>query len=222
MKSSLSDDTTFSKENHRKKFSRSEDDAKKSLDERQNEAPTEPPRLVTLTYKELIEKQIPPRQFVLKPWLPEAAISMVYAPPGVGKSYLCLSAAAAIASGGTLFKTSPWVAPKPRKVLYIDGEMHESDLQTRVIKLLHEIGKNIPDDYLRYFNGSWQSGFIPDLSSAEGQAQIEEVIKDQGTEVLFLDNLTLYVVLVEKMKPIAGSKCSHGYSSSAGEELLWY
>ena len=148
------------------------------------------PRLITLTHKELIEKAIPPRKYVLHPWLPEAAISMVFAAPGIGKSYLCLSAAGAIASGGTLFKTTPWTAPEPQRVLYIDGEMHEADLQTRVKKLLHQMGKNIPEDHLRYLNGSWQEEFIPDLSIAEGQRLVEEVIADQGTKVLFLDNLS--------------------------------
>jgi putative DNA primase/helicase len=149
------------------------------------------PRLITLTYKDLLEKKIPPRKLILKPWLPEASISMIYAPPGIGKSYLCLSVAGAIASGGKLFKSSPWEAPAPKRVLYIDGEMHESDLQTRIKKLLHEFGGNIPDEnYLRYMNGSWQAEFIPDLASLEGQKLMEEVITEQGTQVLFLDNLS--------------------------------
>lgn len=148
------------------------------------------PKLITLTYQELIAKDIPSRKFILKPWLPEAAISMIYAPPGIGKSYLCLSAAGVIASGGRLFQNTPWEAPEPRKVLYIDGEMHEIDLQTRVKKLLYSFINNIPEDYLRYLNGSWQETFIPDLSSIEGQQLIEEVIAEQGTQVLFLDNLS--------------------------------
>jgi hypothetical protein len=148
------------------------------------------PRLVSLSHNALLQKAIPPRKFVLKPWLPEAAISMVFAPPGVGKSYLCLSAAGAIARGGQLFKTSPWIAPEPKRVLYVDGEMHEADLQIRVKKLLSNIEENIPDDYLHYINGSWQENFIPDLSSIEGQKLLEERLFDQGAQVLFLDNLS--------------------------------
>ncbi|MBS0649429.1 MAG: AAA family ATPase [Verrucomicrobia bacterium] len=148
-------------------------------------------RLITCSYFELVAKEIPPREYVLKPWLPEAAISMIYAPPGVGKSYLCLSVAGAIASGGKLFKSSPWEAPKPRKVLFVDGEMHEVDLQTRVKKLMHDFEKMIPgENYLRYLNGSWQKVFIPDLSTVEGQEFIEEIIAEQGTQVLILDNLS--------------------------------
>jgi putative DNA primase/helicase len=149
------------------------------------------PRLVSLTYKALLQKEIRPRKFILKPWLAEAAITMVFAPPGVGKSYLCLSAAITIASGGKIFRASPWEAPEPKRVLYVDGEMHEADLQIRVKKLLTDFGGNIPnDDYLRYLNGTWQSGSIPDLSTIEGQKLVEEVIVDQGTQVLFLDNLS--------------------------------
>jgi putative DNA primase/helicase len=144
------------------------------------------PRLVTLSHNELIGKTIPARKFVLKPWLPEAGVSMIYAPTGVGKTYLCLSIAKAIASGGRLFT---WEASERRRVLYVDAEMHESDLQARVKKLLSE--SVIDDDYLRYWNGSWQADlFLPDLSTSEGQKFIEEIIDHYGIQVLFLDNLS--------------------------------
>jgi putative DNA primase/helicase len=122
----------------------------------------------------------------LKPWLPEAGISMVFAPPGVGKTYLCLSIAKAISNGGKLFD---WLAPEQRCVLYVDGEMHESDLQSRIIKLT--TNETIPNTYLHYMNGSWQPDlFLPDLSNRNGQKLIDEVINFHKIQVLILDNLS--------------------------------
>jgi len=113
---------------------------------------------------------------------------MIYAPAGVGKTQLCLSVAITIASGGSMFTTTPWKALEPNPVLYCDGEMHEADLQDRVRKF-HK-GKQISDGFLRYVNGTWQPEGMPDLSKPEGQRLVDELIRSQGTKVLILDNLS--------------------------------
>ena len=160
----------------------------KEFRKKMNSSESVKPRLVTLTHAELLKREIPPRKFVLSPWLPEAGISMVFSPTGIGKTYLGLSMARVIASGGKLFG---WEASHPRKVLYVDAEMHESDLQQRIKKLGGGFEKEMPDEsYLRYLNGTWLSNgqSIPDLSTKEGQLSIEDSIGN--TQVLFLDNLS--------------------------------
>lgn len=108
---------------------------------------------------------------------------MVFAPPAIGKTYLCLSIADAIAKGKKLFD---WEAPESRKVLYIDGEMHESDLHSKIQQL---VGNE--DISVRYLNGTWQRDCaIPDLSTEEGQSKVDEVIAFYEIEVIFLDNLS--------------------------------
>ena len=65
---------------------------------------------------------------MLAPWLPEKGLAMIFAPRGVGKTWVALSIAHAIASGGDFLR---WRAPQPRRVLYIDGEMPAVTLQER-------------------------------------------------------------------------------------------
>jgi putative DNA primase/helicase len=145
--------------------------------------------LELLTYEQLVNRAIPPRQFILSPWLPESGIAMVYSRPGVGKTYLGLSIALAVASGEQLFD---WTVPIARKVLYLDGEMHESDLQVRIKKLgLGFKSKNFNN--LLFINGSWlpKGILMPDLATPEGQRFIDERLGD--TKLLVLDNLSTLI-----------------------------
>ncbi len=186
MISTLPEDTPFSKEN-RSKFPNAEKQAlemESSFKEKAEAVDKPHSPLITLTARELLNRDIPPREFILHPWLPEAGLTMVFAPPGVGKTYLCLATAIVISTGGQLFD---WEVSKARDVLYVDAEMHEKDLQDRLRKL----SGDIPNDRLRFVNGGWQSSnntVIPDISRKDGQKMIEDQIKD--AKVLILDNLS--------------------------------
>ena len=80
----------------------------------------ERPRIVALEIDELIQRDFPPMEALLAPWLRKQHLAMVYAKRGVGKTHFALGVAYAVAGGGSFLN---WQAEKPRKVLYIDGEM---------------------------------------------------------------------------------------------------
>ena len=98
--------------------------------------PTLPPRhvpayereLTVLSGDQLLTMTFPPRVLMLAPWLPEKGLAMIFAPRGVGKTWIALSIAHAVAGGGEFLC---WRAPRPRRVLYIDGEMPAAALQER-------------------------------------------------------------------------------------------
>ena len=69
--------------------------------------------LQVLNLQELLAREVAPREFVLEPILRQKDIAMVYAWRGVGKTYLSLAMAYAIASGSPLLR---WRAPVPRRV----------------------------------------------------------------------------------------------------------
>ena len=58
---------------------------------------------------------------------------MVHAWRGVGKTYFALGAAYAVASGGAFLK---WRAERPRKVLYVDGEMPGAAIKERLAAII--------------------------------------------------------------------------------------
>jgi putative DNA primase/helicase len=118
---------------------------------------------------------------------------MIAGPTGLGKTWLGLGTAFAIASGGSVLG---WHAPKARKVLYVDGEMPITDMQAR-IKAIHAAalreGNGNPqaaDRNLFFFCDAEQEGGIPNLSTVAGRRCIEAKLQATGAEVLYLDNLS--------------------------------
>jgi hypothetical protein len=87
--------------------------------------------------QDFLALQVPPREMLLAPILPERSLAMLYAPRGVGKSWLGLTIGLAVASGSSVLR---WNAPSPRRVLLVDGEMLLSDLQTRLNLILVGLG----------------------------------------------------------------------------------
>jgi Mrp family chromosome partitioning ATPase len=77
-------------------------------------------RLKALTAGELLTMEIPEREMLLAPIIPTKGLAMIYSKRGVGKTFVALSVAYAVASGGVFLR---WKAPAPRRVLLVDGEM---------------------------------------------------------------------------------------------------
>jgi len=47
----------------------------------------------------LMEQELPPREMIMHPWLPERGLAMIYAPRGVGKTFFALEIALGAATG---------------------------------------------------------------------------------------------------------------------------
>jgi hypothetical protein len=74
---------------------------------------------------------IPPRENILSPWLPQQGLAMIYAPRGVGKTYVALNIAFAVASGTSFLK---WEA-KIGKGGHQRGTSKREDVLDTVISL---------------------------------------------------------------------------------------
>lgn len=72
--------------------------------------------IVAVTLDDFLKRNIPPREMILSPILPPQGLVMIYAKTGVGKTFVALMIAYAVAIGDKVFS---WQAPKPRKVLFI-------------------------------------------------------------------------------------------------------
>jgi len=165
------------------------------------------PKLRVVDVLEFLKMEIPRREHILSPWLLCQSTNMIYAPRGTGKTLLGLSIAYAVASGGELLG---WKAPKPRKVLYLDGEMLAAPLQERLLSCA--AGATLPDGMLYIITPDLQEGFIPmpNLGTPGGQAAVSEAIDRHQAELIILDSLSsLHVTEVseneaESWNPIAG------------------
>jgi putative DNA primase/helicase len=121
---------------------------------------------------------------LLSPILPERSLAMLYAPRGIGKTQLGLSVGLAVAGGADILR---WSAPRPRRVLYIDGEMPVVALQERLKVLALGMDRGIPNENFKILAADNVDGGI-NLGTEEGQRSIEPPL--DGLDLLILDNLS--------------------------------
>jgi AAA domain/Toprim-like len=145
-------------------------------------------RLRVVSAVELLSLDIHLRELILAPFLPTQGLVMLYSKRGVGKTYISLGIAVAVASGGEFLG---WKAPVARKVLYIDGEMPSKSLQERLASVIAGSATKPVDDLLQIITPDLQDRGLPDLASLSGQDLIEEHL--QGVSLVVLDNLSSLV-----------------------------
>jgi hypothetical protein len=135
-----------------------------------------------LTLSQLLAMDIPDRVSLCGPFV-ENSIAMIYAPPGIGKSWFAEGLALSVATGTPFLK---WDSPRPRKVLLVDGELNAKDFQVRFQKMTRALGAT-PDENLRVILANLcPTGTLPDLRTEEGQAFIESQL--DGVDFLILDS----------------------------------
>jgi putative DNA primase/helicase len=140
--------------------------------------------LKAIGINDFLNIDIPPRELLLSPILPERSLAMLYAPRGVGKSWLGLSIGMAVAAGKSLLR---WSAPRQRNVLYVDGELPLVSLQERLKEISAGFGRDIPNEGFRILAADNVEGGI-NLSTEHGQEAIEPLLS--GIDLLILDNLS--------------------------------
>jgi len=81
---------------------------------------------------DFVRLQLPAREFIVEGLLATNSLAMLAAWRGIGKTMVAMYLAVEVArSEGRFFE---WSIPKPRRVLYVDGEMPAAELQERLQK----------------------------------------------------------------------------------------
>lgn len=130
-----------------------------------------------------------PQELVLSPILPTQGIAWVYASTGLGKTLFTLNMAYAIALGGSFLK---YDAPKPLKVLYVDGEMSYDQMYQR-IKIIqkHQGDLDFPEN-LHFINpDKLLPRRILKIDTPQGQFFYKKKLLDEGFDVVVFDNLSM-------------------------------
>jgi putative DNA primase/helicase len=143
------------------------------------------PRLRPYDLAELLALAIKPRGMVLDPVIPERALALLYAARGIGKTHVALGIAHAVACGLPFLA---WRAPRPRRVLLLDGEMPAAALRARLAAIVAGSGVAPGPGMLGVLAGDLVDGGIGDLATAAVQAEVEAQLA--GIELLVLDNLS--------------------------------
>lgn len=170
---------------------------KERLQALMNDAPEWKPEQPTaqsvafISVETLVKMDLPPREHILYPIIPEQGSAMLFAPRGIGKTYLGMSMAHASATGSSLFGSQAgpkYYAAKARRVLYLDGEMALVDLQKRIRGI---VGENMPlPGYFNILNPEMLpvDEIMPNFSTPKGQEWLDKQL--EGIELLVLDNLS--------------------------------
>jgi hypothetical protein len=131
------------------------------------------------------EMEIPPRELMLAPWLPEKGLAMIYAPRGTGKTRIVHGVAHAIATGSGFLR---WKAARPRRVLLIDGEMPAVDLQVMLRAITSASQSLLEPGYFRIAAADLVRDGLPDLADPQAQQFYSDVIAD--ADFVVIDNLS--------------------------------
>lgn len=153
-----------------------------------------------ITDRELNALAISPRLVILDSWLLEGDLGFIFASRGVGKTWIGVHLASCIAEGRSC---GPWEAPQPVKVLYMDGEMPLSDMQSRN-RVLNNCTGNL--SYLSHELVFERCGRVLDLSDTGLQKAVLELCASSGYKVLVLDNLSTLVTGIDENKAIDWEK----------------
>mgnify|MGYP002620893900 FL=1 len=153
-------------------------------------APAGPPRggPVIWDFGPFLALDLPKPEPLLAPVLVRGAVTLLRGPRGVGKSWLALAMAHAVAIGASVFG---WRAPADAAVLYVDGATPLGILQARLSALERDAEFVPGEGSFRLLASAAQPEPI-DLSTRLGVAVVERAIAD-GCDLLVLDGMEALV-----------------------------
>jgi len=134
---------------------------------------------------DLAKIAVPPREQILGEWLKQGDLGFIYGARGLGKTWLAMHMARQCAEGGSV---ADWKVHKPRRVLYIDGEMPFDSIRERDAALTTAPADGIY--YLQHEALFHLTGQVLNLTNPAVQAALLEKCKQDGIEILLLDNLS--------------------------------
>ena len=133
----------------------------------------------------LAQLNIPPREPILGGWFKEGDLGFIFGARGLGKTWLAMLIGRRCAEGG---EVASWKAHKPRRVLYVDGEMPLDDIRERDSALTGPNTENMV--YLHHEVLFHRTGQVLNLTTPTVQEALAEHCLRQKVEILILDNLS--------------------------------
>lgn len=145
------------------------------------------------TANDLANIAVSPREPILGDWFKEGDLGFIYGPRGLGKTWLAMLLARRCAEGGSV---ANWQVHKPRRVLYIDGEMPFDGIRER-----DRVLTSVPVDgiyYLQHEALFHLTGQVLNLTNSAVQSALLEKCKEGEIEILLLDNLSCLFVGIKE------------------------
>jgi AAA domain len=121
-------------------------------------------------------------------WWEMADYGFIHAPRGVGKSFYVLALCHALTTGQEI---AGWPVKRPVRVLYLDGEMSQSDLQQR-LRGLHLVDRDGVESFYALNHDAFfrEHSSVYCMSEEKAQNALLNICTYHKIEVLVLDNLS--------------------------------
>jgi putative DNA primase/helicase len=150
-------------------------------------------RLRPKDVQEFLGLRIKPREMILDPIIPEKGLAMLYAARGTGKTLVALGIGFAAATGTKFLK---WPAPKPRRVLLLDGEMPAATIQERLAQLIESAPEaELNPENLKVLAADLiEPCGIGNLASPKVQDELEPWL--EGVDLVIFDNLSSLTTII--------------------------
>lgn len=126
---------------------------------------------------------LPPRAPILADWFKEGDTGFLFAPRGLGKTWLSMGIACAVANGT---EHGPWRAHGARKVVYVDGEMAIDGMLERLDGMQSGENLSILNHEVLFHLG----GKTLNVADSGTQRALTDYILETGAGLLVLDNLS--------------------------------
>jgi hypothetical protein len=124
------------------------------------------------------------RRILFDPIISEGYLVWLYAEPKIGKTWLALALAHALARGNSI--VGRWRTIDPVGVLYVDGEMLPDELEESISMVMAGAGDMSGLRPFAVICAQCQTDGVVDITSQEWQETIEQELK--GKKLLILDN----------------------------------
>jgi len=151
----------------------------------------EPPKKVSLediiiTSKEFSAIDLPEKQGFLMPWLKENSINLIYGWRGYGKTWMALGVLDAVSDGKTF---GPWQCKASVPCLFLDGEMHQSDTQERIVQL--KLNRDRKNPLFIYSDAQANEYGLPraNLVNPTWRTKIKSILLTRKIKLWVIDNL---------------------------------
>ncbi|MBL9167666.1 MAG: AAA family ATPase [Verrucomicrobiales bacterium] len=134
----------------------------------------------------LAQLEIPKREPIIGEWFREGDLGFVFAPRGLGKTWLSMLMARKCADGHG--SCGLWTVHRTKKVLYVDGEMPLDSMLERDRLIASLPSENLT--FLQHEAFFHQHGRVLNLSDPTTQQALLAHCQANGVEILILDNLS--------------------------------
>lgn len=150
-----------------------------------------PRKLPIMKIRDFMNMQLPPVEWKVEHMIQSGTISVIYGPPGVGKSFISLELGICLSEGKPFMSRS---VPKRQRTFYLDYEMGTNLLQPRTHELykMSRIDSGDDSGLLDIVPYDLIYNYGLNLSDESGQRYINDIMDDY--DVFIFDN---YLKLVE-------------------------